>query len=382
VLRTLLRAICAAAILLPVAGAFPAAGDDGPSRTVDAADRPIRTKLVSNDPQELRTLTAVRPVAKSDKTAVIIVGGLGSIPSDGAFDPLIARLQADPQTVVIRFGADPQHPYDSSGPIEPSAQSLIAQVRELAARYGGGVNIVAHSMGGAVVDQALADGLSSADGVITYVSLASPHNGSTEALLGQAFLAGANALDAGPEFRELSAGLSHDLGGAAVRDLTRSRTAVPSNGIARLDLRLATDPVVTAPDASSRTGTSRVLLPSSLKDLEGHGGILVNAAALDQVVATIRGRSVVPDRRSELERRVADGVSTVVGWLAPLGYLGLLVGGLCGAVLLRSRRRREPLARLIKGVALSAHHVVARVARALVSVVRHLLHAAPRPGCA
>ena len=92
-----------------------------------------------------------------------------------AFDQLEARFPAD-RYDVRRMGDDPRFPYDTYGSVDDNARSLTEQIRHVSANYSG-VDIVSHSMGGVVVDRALAGGLSSDDGVVTYVAIAGPHSG-------------------------------------------------------------------------------------------------------------------------------------------------------------------------------------------------------------
>ena len=74
-----------------------------------------------------------------------------------------------------RFGGDPAHPYDTHGSIEANADQLTAEIRGLAATHPK-VDIVAHSMGGAVVDAAFRRGLSASDKVATYIATVTKHN--------------------------------------------------------------------------------------------------------------------------------------------------------------------------------------------------------------
>src|SRR5204862_675838 len=98
------------------------------------------------------------------------VSGVNSSAQDPTFDALQARLFDDPGYEVHRFGADPAYPYDTQGSLDQAAGNLTNEIRDLG-RTHPAVHIVAHSMGGDVVDRAFALGLSASDGVATYVAL-------------------------------------------------------------------------------------------------------------------------------------------------------------------------------------------------------------------
>ena len=338
-LGTLLRAICVAVALLPAAGAFPAAGDDGPPRAVGAAVRPARTIL---RPVELPELAPDRAPRPSDREVVVLVAGIGSATSDPTWDALIARLRTDPRYEIRRFGADPAYPYDTLGRLPDNADALTAEVRELATRYHG-IHLVAHSMGGAVVDTAIARGLSANDGVQTYIALAAPHAGSTPARFGQIV-----ALDAGsaaPEARAIAAFVQdRDITGPATVDLARLHARPAPAAIARLDLRMASDLVVIERDAAAPGVDSRIIAPRGTGEwLDGHGAITRDPRALDLVTTTIARRAPPPDARgaqiAEAARtsRVADAV---VPWALALIAVCLLAG--CWAL---RRSRFAPLVR-------------------------------------
>lgn len=337
-LGTLLRAICVAAALLPAAGAFPAAGDDGPPRLDSATVRPSRTTL---RPVELPELAPPAARPQSDREVVILVAGIGSRSSDGTWDTLIGRLRADPRYEIRRFGADPEHPYDTVGSLADNADALTAEVRELAMRYRG-VHLVAHSMGGAVVDTALARGLSANDGLQSYIALAAPHDGSTVARYAQVVDRAAG--DAEPEARAIGSLVQgRDIAGPAIADLARLHAGPRPAGIARLDLRMASDVTVIARDAAAPGVDARVLLPRGSDEwLDGHGAITRDPRTLDLVTATIARRAAPPDLRgaeiAEAARtsRIADAV---VPWVLAIAAVCLLAG--CWAL----RRRRLPFVR-------------------------------------
>src|SRR5207249_806631 len=77
---------------------------------------------------------------------------------------------------VRRLGEDPRFPYDTYGGVDANAQILTDEIRTVGRDYSA-VNIVSHSMGGVVTDQAFANGLSASDGVRTFVAIAGPHSG-------------------------------------------------------------------------------------------------------------------------------------------------------------------------------------------------------------
>src|SRR6266567_1822320 len=147
-MRRALGAWCVATILalwVVGPGALVASGDDGPSRAFPA-DRPTRTVLRPTEVPELAPAAIPRT---SDKTVILLVSGIGSDASDSTFDPIIAALDKDPRYEIHRFGGNADHPYDTRGSIDQNADQLIAEVRDLAKTHPK-VDIVAHSMGGAV----------------------------------------------------------------------------------------------------------------------------------------------------------------------------------------------------------------------------------------
>jgi len=338
VVGTLLRAICVAVALLPAAGAFPAAGDDGPPHVDSAAVRPSRTTLRPLDLPELAPKVAP---GRSGREVVLLVAGIGSSSSDRTWDALIGRLRADPRYEVRRFGADPEHPYDTVGRLSDNADALTAEVRELATRYGT-VHLIAHSMGGAVVDTALARGLSASDGVRTYIALAAPHDGSTAARYAQvvAQMAG----DARPEARAIASIVQgRDIAGPATEDLARLRLGATAAGIARLDLRMASDVAVIERDAAVPGVDARVLLPRGAGEwLDGHGAITSDPRALDLVTTTVARRAAPSDMRG-VEIAQAARTSRIADAVMPwaLGLAAVCLIAACWAL----RRRRLPFVR-------------------------------------
>jgi hypothetical protein len=260
---------------------------------------------ISAQPQEQQSATAAPATVRE---LVVLVGGYQSCtcPDDGTFDALKKRLDAAGTFDVVRFGANPQFPYDTYGAIAPSARNLRDQIRTLAPQYRG-VHIVTHSMGGVVADQAFAQGLSASDGVATYVSLAGPHNGSDAARL----MAITRGITGGNPLRESLLWFHMESESEAARDLGRARPIGPQKGVVRLDLRESTDVLVTGHDAYDPGVTSRVLNGP----VEGHGGILTDRRALDQTLQTITQRRIPPDDRSLLLSEVANQQSERVGTL-------------------------------------------------------------------
>jgi len=316
-------------------GALVAAGDDGPPRT-PATDRPTRTIL---RPAELPDQAPPVLAKQSDKIVILLVSGIGSDAPDNTFDALVSALDYDPRYEIHRFGGDPAHPYDTHGSLDANADQLTAEIRELAQTHPK-IEIVAHSMGGAVVDEAFRRGLSASDKIESYVALAVPHDGSTEARLGQAFLGLSELLGAKTEFRAITAGFKEDVGSRAAQDLATLRAGPPPAGVTRIDLRVATDGVVTAPDAYTPNVQTRTLLPSTIPALEGHGGAVSDPFALELIAATVTsGKPPAPDTRGWLVRAVAAAVSAQFTRLAPPVYVGALAVMLCGALCLAGYRR-------------------------------------------
>lgn len=329
VMRRAVRAWClATALAFSVVGpgALVAAGDDGPSQAFPTG-RPTRTVL--------------RPTEVSQKEVIILVAGIGSSATDGVFASIEAAFGADPRYEVHRFGGDAAHPYDTLGSLDRNADELTAEIRELA-RTHPKIDIVAHSMGGAVVDAAFRRGLSASDKVATYVALAAPHHGSTEARIGRPFLAVADLLGAKAELRAITAGVAQDIGSQAAQDLAVIHADPPPDGVTRLDLRIATDLIVTAPDAWSPAVVSHTLLPSTTAALEGHGGVTTDPRAIALITTTVASGTVPAlDWRSAMMDGAARAVSRFVAQPAPAVYCAIGVVVLACAVALSVFRRRR-----------------------------------------
>ncbi len=158
-------------------------------------------------------------------------------------------------------------------------------------------------MGGPVVDRAFAQGLSREDGVRTYVALAAPHSGATEAIAAQAVMAGAG--DGAALLRSIVARHAHDPDSDAIRELARLAPPRPPIGVTRLDVRLASDYIVLSGDTFAPGVDTRAFVPRDLGAVfEGHGGVLRDERALALTRATIATGRVPSDDRS-LELKLA-----------------------------------------------------------------------------
>ena len=333
--------------------ALVASADEGPPlQPVDAGPplRPPSTVLraaVTARPAPTPSVLASGAVAGAKKELIVLVGGLGTDkqPGDDPFKDLRDRIPKD-RYDVVRFGTD-FGVYGTYDPIDKNAEHLRDGIRSLSAGYDS-VHIVTHSLGGNVADRAFELGLSSGDGVTTYIAWSAPHDGAHAAGIARAALtlSGPARVDT----RDVAVWVHlHDPESAAVRDLARIRAVAPPPGVVRLDLRLATDELVSSADARDPGVESRVLLPTTLRDWEGHGGILENKEALDLTLATIRHRAVPADDRGVLLRAAAhiisDHTSGLVEGLADPVFAGLcmviILGGV-GALIRRTFNWRLP----------------------------------------
>jgi len=277
-------------------GALVAAGDDGPSGPAPTG-HPTRTIL---RPTEISQPAPAKPSAKE---IILVVSGVNSSAQDPTFDALQALLFDDPRYEVHRFGADPSYPYDTLGSFDQSADDLTREIRDLSKTHPA-VHIVAHSMGGDVVDRAIANGLSARDGVATYTALSSPHSGSASLAAAEPVLAAAG--DTALELRALLS-TKLDVGSDAAHDLAHAQPAPGGSGITRVDLRMSTDVAVTSRDAADPGVESRTLVPGDLGGfIDGHGAITTDRRALDLVMTTIATRAIPPDTRSAPEKKLAD----------------------------------------------------------------------------
>jgi hypothetical protein len=351
-MRALIGAMLMAWAAVP-ALALVASADEGPPLPPVDAGPPLRPPItvlraaVTAPPAPTPSVVASGAVAGPKRELIVLVGGLGTdtAPGDNPFEHLQARIPRETYD-VMRFGTN-FGVYDTYDSIDENAVHLRDGIRSLSAGYDA-VHIVTHSLGGNVADRAFELGLSSTDGVTTYVAWSAPHDGAHAARVAQAALTLSGPARADSRAVAVWAHL-HDPESAAVRDLARIRAVPPPTGVARLDLRLATDELVGSSDARDPGVDSRVLLPTSLRDWEGHGGILKNDQALDLTLATITRKAVPVDDRGIVLRATAqvisDRTSELVDGLADIGLavltMGILFGGF-GALWRRTLSRRLP----------------------------------------
>lgn len=350
--RALIGATFVGWALLPALALVASADEDPPLRPVDAGPplRPPLTVLraaVTAPPAPTQSVVALGGVAGPKRELIVLVGGLGSDtrPGENPFENLQARVPSGTYD-VMRFGKD-FGVYDTYAPIEDNARRLRDSIRSVSGGYDA-VHIVTHSLGGNVADQAFALGLSSGDGVTTYVAWSAPHDGAHGARLARTALTLSGP--ARDETRDVATALRlHDPDTAAVRDLASLRAVAPPLGVVRLDLRLATDGIVSSSDARDPGVDSRVLLPGSLREWEGHGGILHSDQALDLTLATITQKAVPTDDRGAVLRAasqvISERISEHVDVLSDIVFTGLcaavLLGGF-GALMRRTLSRRMP----------------------------------------
>jgi hypothetical protein len=335
-MRALIGATFMAWALLPALALVASADEDPPLRAADAGPplRPPNTVLratATAAPDPAPSVVASGGAASPTRELIVLVGGLGSHmqPETNPFEELQKRLPSGTYD-VMRFGTD-FGVYNTYDPIDENALNLRDGVRSVSGGYDA-VHIVTHSLGGNVADRAFALGLSASDGVTTYVAWAAPHDGARAARAAQRTLTVSGPARA--DARDLAVSVNlHDPESAAVRDLARIRAVAPPAGVVRLDLRLATDGVVRSTDARDPGVDSRVLLPGTVGEWEGHGGILQNEQALDLTLATIKQKAVPPDDRGSLLRAASQVMSEQLSERVD-GIADLVVAGLCVAVLL------------------------------------------------
>jgi hypothetical protein len=338
--RALIGATLVAAAALP-ALALVASADEGPPLQPVDAGPPLRPPLTVLRAVERAPASSAIATDVPKRELIVLVGGYASEPDDHAFDAFSARVAHEGGYDVVRFGRDVGS-YDTLGAVDANAARLRDTIRSVSADYGG-VHIVTHSMGGVVADRAFALGLSSSDGVTTYVAWAAPHDGAHAARAMQSTLTVSGPARA--DTRELTTSLFRDPDTTAVHDLARARAVAPPSGVVRLDLRLATDALVSSADARDPGVTARLLMPATLKELEGHGGILESEEAFDLTLATIKSRAVPPDKRGAALRAATEKVGQATDDYAQLVLDGVctlcLIGGF-GALVRRAMRRTFP----------------------------------------
>ncbi|MGH2490833.1 MAG: esterase/lipase family protein [Candidatus Limnocylindria bacterium] len=338
--RALIGATLLAWALLPALALVASADEDPPLPPVDAGP-PLRPPLTVLRAVE-RVATVTTPPGAPKRELIVLVGGYASEPNDEVFDALRERVAQEGYDVV-RFGHD-LGTYDTFGAVDANAARLRDSVRSVSTDYSG-VHLVTHSMGGVVADRAFALGLSASDGVTTYVAWAAPHNGAhaAQALQSALTLSG----PAREDTRAFTTLLfrDRDPDDVAVQDLARAQAPRPPAGVARLDLRLATDALVSSTDARDPGVASRVLLPGSIETLEGHGGISRSDEALDLTMATIRSKAVPPDERGLALRAATEVVAQTVDdharWVLAGVCVVCLIGGV-GGLVRRTLRRGLP----------------------------------------
>lgn len=332
-MRALIGAMLVAWAALP-ALALVASADEGPPLLPMDAGPPLRPPLtalraaVTAPPAPTPSVVAPGAVISPKRELIVLVGGLGTDKQpqgENPFKELQARVPSDTYD-VLRFGTD-FGVYDTYDSIDENAVHLRDSIRSVSGGYDS-VHIVTHSLGGIVADRAFALGLSASDGVTTYVAWSAPHDGAHAARVAQAALTLSGPARA--DTREMTVSMNiHDPETAAVRDLARIRAVPPPAGVVRLDLRLATDELVSSSDARDPGVDSRVLLPVWPREWEGHGGILHNDQALDLTLATIKQKALPTDDRGIVLRTasqvISDRTSALVDDFADVG-LALLTG--------------------------------------------------------
>ena len=217
---------------------------------------------------------------------IVIVGGLGS-PTDGSDAPFFTHVLGDLTNSIdhrlIRFGVD-RGSYDTRGALSRSGAALRSVLRGIA-RDCDAIHLLAHSMGGVVVDRALSKVEPERYGISTYVALASPHNGATLARAVSAVARAAEAVGLGDPAAE------------AVDDLARMQAPRRMPRVEHVRVRISTDPVVLYRDVFDRRADVRELDPASLTAIEGHGGIVRDHRVQELVRETIRRGRVPAERR-------------------------------------------------------------------------------------
>lgn len=272
-------------LLLTLTLPDPAQADGG----CGAPGRPACTVLRPKTPP------AAGPTGLGAADCVVHIGGLGST-ADSTERAFSALTIDGAETSALE--------YDALGKIAAAGETLRAHVARISDRCGA-IHLVAHSLGGVVADRAFSKGLSAADRVVTYIPLASPHNGSAMAR----DLCGVGEVD--PDYADLLrrvAALLHlpDPTAEAICDLARVRPPRPPRGVETARLRLVTDPLVLRSDHVGAYFDVRELLPLEDTEFEGHGGILRSPQAREIIRRSIEQRAIAADDRGEDERVAAE----------------------------------------------------------------------------
>ena len=301
-------------VLVPVllaAAAMPALADGG-----RCGDRHRPACSILRPPDLSFGVSEVDPL-KPD--CVVLVGGFGSATGDDTFDELLRWADDDPRYTIVRFGRDlgERFPFDTTGPLDVSAEDLRGLVRAISPTCGA-THVVSHSMGGAVADRAFALGFAPGDHVITYIALSGPHNGAT---LARALRP---AIESDPLIAVEASAIARtihvpDPTTVAAAGLARTRAPDVLPRVAHVRLRLANDLMVLRRDNMDRRVDVRELLPT-LGELEGHGGILHSARIADVIARAIAAHEILPDARSPAARILGDVLSRRLDAAATAAY--------------------------------------------------------------
>jgi hypothetical protein len=216
-------------------------------------------------------------------------------------------------------------------------------------------------MGGVVADRAFSKGLSGTDRIVTYVPLASPHNGSSLAR----DLCGVGEVD--PAYADLLRHVAGLLGqpdptAEAICDMARIEPPRAARGVSTTRVRLVTDPLVLRRDHAAPYRDMRELLPVDPTEIEGHGGILRSAQARAIVQAAIATQMVPRDDRGEGYQRAAEAASHAAesALTAAHDAVGDLVWSGAGVARLISFAR-DLLDHVRDGIALAGPHVLSHL---------------------
>lgn len=302
VLRRIGVPLALAAVLAALRPA-PAAADSGACAATEG--RPACTILRPVTPPHER-------MPGRGPECIVIVGGLGS-PTDGSdsdfFGAVLGDLGQAVRFRVARFGVD-DGAFDTMGAISRNGDELRRTIHRLSPDCEA-IHVLAHSMGGAVTDRAFAKGDPAADGVVTYVALASPHNGATGARVMRSIVE-ADRIVASSASATAHAIGTHDPTSDAIRDLSRIHAPRPVRDVEAVRMRLISDELVLRRDNFDRRIDIREYPPASFEQLEGHGHIVFNADVQRIVQRTLATGRVPPETRSPTELRKVELASKAV----------------------------------------------------------------------